>query len=522
MNLLRESLRLPNTPEPCTFVIFGASGDLTRRKLMPALYALAAEQQLPGGFSVVGAARREWNDAQFRERMRAAVAEFSRIPFQSAVWEPFAASLFYLPVEYDDPLNYGRLKEVVKDLATQKGTRGNSLFYLATPPSAFPPIIRRLGESGLACPAAVLPEVAASGQGVGQPWARIIVEKPFGRDLASAHELDRLLQQVFGEEQVYRIDHYLGKETVQNILVFRFANGIFEPVWNRRYVDHVQITVAESIGVEERGAFYEESGALRDMVQNHLMQLLALVAMEPPAAFGAREVRQEKEKLLRAVRPMSRGQAAGMAVRGQYGPGAIAGATVPSYRQETSVAADSRTETFAALRLHIDNWRWAGVPFLLRSGKRLPRRVTEIAVRFRRPPLGLFPETPLDQLESNLFAFRIQPDEGISLRFEAKVPGQELHVRPVNMEFRYGTSFGAAAPEAYETLLLDAMRGDATHFAWSETVETCWALLEPLLEAWAAEAPADFPNYEAGTWGPAAADRLFEDAGCEAAGWRRP
>ena len=522
MNLLRESLRLPHTPEPCTFVIFGASGDLTRRKLLPALYALAAEQRLPGGFSVVGAARSQWNDAQFRERMRAAVAEFSRIPFQSAVWEPFAASLFYLPVEYDHPLHHSRLKEVVANLARQTGTRGNSLFYLATPPSAFLPIIRRLGESGLACPAAVLPEVAASGQGVGQPWARIIVEKPFGRDLASARQLDGLLQRVFGEEQVYRIDHYLGKETVQNILVFRFANGIFEPVWNRRYVDHVQITVAESIGVEERGAFYEESGALRDMVQNHLMQLLALVAMEPPAAFGAREVRLEKEKLLRAIRPVAREQAASLAARGQYGPGAIAGAAVPGYRQEKGVAADSRTETFTALRLLIDNWRWAGVPFFLRSGKRLPRRVTEIAVRFRRPPLGLFPETPLDQLESNLFAFRIQPDEGISLRFEAKVPGQELHVRPVNMEFRYGTSFGAAAPEAYETLLLDAMRGDATHFAWSETVETCWALLEPVLEAWAAEAPADFPNYEAGTWGPPAADRLFEGAACEAAGWRRP
>jgi len=519
MNPLRESLRLPHTPEPCTFVIFGASGDLTRRKLLPALYALAAEQRLPGGFSVVGAARSQWNDAQFRERMRAAIAEFSRIPFQSAVWEPFAASLFYLPVEYDDPLHHARLKEMVRTLATQKGTRGNSLFYLATPPSAFLPIIRRLGESwerGRPARPGAAETAALPG------WARIIVEKPFGRDLASAHELDRLLQQVFGEEQVYRIDHYLGKETVQNILVFRFANGIFEPVWNRRYVDHVQITVAESIGVEERGAFYEESGALRDMVQNHLMQLLALVAMEPPAAFGAREVRQEKEKLLRAIRPMSCEQAARVAARGQYGPGAIAGAAVAGYRQEKGVAADSRTETFTALRLHIDNWRWAGVPFFLRSGKRLPRRVTEIAVRFRRPPLGLFPETPLDQLESNLFAFRIQPDEGISLRFEAKVPGQELHVRPVNMEFRYGTSFGAAAPEAYETLLLDAMRGDATHFAWSETVETCWALLEPLLEAWAAEAPADFPNYEAGTWGPPAADRLFEGAGCEAAGWRRP
>ena len=509
MNLLRESLRLPHTPEPCTFVIFGASGDLTRRKLLPALYALAAEQRLPGGFSVVGAARSQWNDAQFRERMRAAVAEFSRIPFQSAVWEPFAASLFYLPVEYDHPLHHSRLKEVVANLARQTGTRGNSLFYLATPPSAFLPIIRRLGESGLACPAAVLPEVAANGQSAGRPWARIVVEKPFGRDLASARQLDGLLQRVFGEEQVYRIDHYLGKETVQNILVFRFANGIFEPVWNRRYVDHVQITVAESIGVEERGAFYEESGALRDMVQNHLMQLLALVAMEPPAAFGAREVRLEKEKLLRAIRPVAREQAASLAARGQYGPGAIAGAVVPDYRQEKGVAADSRTETFTALRLLIDNWRWAGVPIYLCAGKRLAATLTEVAVEFKEVPSILFGAMEGVELKPNRLKLRIQPDEGVSLRFASKVPGLGLELKNVEMDFPYGSAFPAASPEAYERLLLDVMAGNSALFARRDEVELAWEFATSILEAWEQQPAPDFPNYAPGTWGPIPPERFF-------------
>jgi len=510
MNPLRDDLRLPQAPEPCTLVVFGASGDLTRRKLVPAIYDLAAERHLPGGFSLLGVARSPMSDEQFRERMHSGVEEFARSPADSAVWEQFAASLSYLAMDYGDPEGYRRLAQTLERLAKERGSGGNALYYLATPPGAFPEIIRQLGEAGLARP-------ASAGR-----WARIVVEKPFGRDLASALSLNRLLQDTFGEEQVYRIDHYLGKETVQNILVFRFANGIFEPVWNRSFVDHVQITVAESIGVEDRGSYYEQAGALRDMVQNHLMQLLALVAMEPPASLAPASVREEKAKLVRAIRPVTAEQAAQCAVRGQYGPGSVAGAPVPGYRQEKGVAPDSRSETYAALRLQVDNWRWAGVPFYLRSGKRLPRRVSEIAVRFRLPPLQLFPQTPADQVEPNLLAFRIQPDEGISLKFEAKLPGQELHVRPVNMEFRYGTSFGVSVPEAYETLLLDAMHGDPTHYASGEMVETCWALFEPILEAWAATPPSGWPNYEAGTWGPTEADALFaSDGSSDGRGWRR-
>ncbi len=518
MNPLRESLRLPHTPEPCAAVVFGASGDLTRRKLVPALYALAAERRLPGGFSVVGVARSPMSNDQFRARMRSGIEEFSRLTPQAAEVEQFTSSLSYLCLEYDDPDGYRLLTQLLEGLARERGTGGNALFYLATPPSAFPEIIRRLGAAGLARP----DKIAKNREKPGS-WARIVVEKPFGRDLASARALNRLLQETFGEEQVYRIDHYLGKETVQNLLVFRFANGIFEPVWNRDYVDHVQITVAESIGVEERGSYYEESGALRDMVQNHLIQLLALTAMEPPASFEARAVREEKVKVVRAIRPITSEQAGERAVRGQYSPGSIAGKPVRGYREEKGVAADSRTETFAALRLQVDNWRWAGVPFYFRSGKRLPRRVSEIAVRFRMPPLLLFRQTPVDHREANVLAFRIQPDEGISLKFTAKLPGQELHVRPVNMEFRYGTSFGVAAPEAYETLLLDAMLGDPTHYASGEMVETSWALMEPILEAWSAVAPSGWPNYEAGTWGPAAADALFAKQGeAEGQAWRRP
>jgi len=507
---------MPRTPGPCALVVFGASGDLTRRKLIPALYALWVQRYLPGGFAVVGVARRPMSDDEFREHVRKGIEEFARLPIEEAEWREFAATLRYLHGDYGDPATYQRLRELLAQLAAEQGTGGNALFYLGTPPSAFPAVIEQLGRAGLACP--LDEESKQCGR-----WARIVVEKPFGRDLASARALDRLLEETFGEEQVYRIDHYLGKETVQNILVFRFANGIFEPVWNRRYVDHVELTVAESIGVEGRGSYYEESGALRDMVQNHLMQLLALVAMEPPASFDARSVRHEKAKVVRAVRPFAPGEIGRFALRGQYGPGAVAGGRVPGYREEDGVAPDSRTETFAALRLLVDNWRWSGVPFYLRSAKRMPRRVSEIALRFRMPPLALFPRTPLDQAEPNVLAFRIQPAEGISLRFEAKLPGQELHVRSVNMEFRYGTSFGLAAPEAYETLLLDAMRGDATNFASAEMVEDSWALLDPVLNAWAAEAPGDFPNYEAGSWGPAAADAMVaNDPVSEARAWRRP
>ncbi len=510
-NPLRDSLRLPRTPDSCTVVVFGASGDLTRRKLMPALYALACERHLPGGFTVLGVARSPLGEDAFRARMRSGVERFSRLPFLADEWEQFASAIFYQSADYRQPESYQRLKQLLAGLAGQRGTSGNTLFYLATPPSAFPDIIRGLGQADLARPEAL------------NAWSRIVVEKPFGRDLASARSLNCLLRETFGEDQVYRIDHYLGKETVQNILVFRFSNGIFEPVWNRRYVDHVQITVAESLGVEDRGAYYEQAGALRDMVQNHLMQLLALVAMEPPASFDPRAVREEKVKLARAIRPIAAGEAARSALRGQYGPGSIAGKPVPGYRQEKGVAADSRTETFAALRLEVDNWRWSGVPFYLRSGKRLPRRVSEIAVRFRRPPIPLFRQAGGGQVEPNVLAFRLQPDEGISLKFEAKLPGQELSVRSVNMEFRYGTSFGAAVPEAYETLLLDALQGEPTHYATGEMLETSWSLLAPILDAWAATVPADWPNYEAGTWGPVEGDALFGPDGREKGrAWRRP
>ncbi len=518
MNPLRDGLRLPQTPDPCTLVVFGASGDLARRKLLPALYALAAERQLPGGFTLLGVARSPLNDEEFRNRMRSGVEEFSRLPFQASEWEPFAAGMFYLAADYDRPESFERLKSLLERLAVERGTGGNVLFYVATPPSAFPIVIGALGEAGL----------ARSGP---ERWSRIVIEKPFGHDLAGARALNRLLDDTFGEEQSYRIDHYLGKETVQNILVFRFANGIFEPVWNRRYVDHVQITVAESIGVEDRGSYYEESGALRDMLQNHLMQLLALVAMEPPSSFEPRALREEKVKLVRAIRPIDAGELDRHAARGQYGPGSIAGKPVPGYRQEKGVAAGSPTETFAALRLYADNWRWSGVPFYLRSGKRLPRRVSEIAVRFRRPPLPLFRAaggSPDGGVSPNVLAFRLQPDDGISLKFEAKAPGQQLVVRSVNMEFRYGASFGDDVPEAYETLLLDAMQGDTTHYASGEMLETSWALVEPVLDAWKAAPPQGWPNYEAGSWGPPEAEALFgktsfgKDAQKKGRAWRRP
>lgn len=480
-------------------VIFGASGDLTSRKLVPALYNLARERRLPGGFSVVGFARRDWTDEYFRDLLRQAVNANSRSgEVDPELWASFAQGIQYHRGTFDDPTAYERLAERLAAIDAERGTAGNRVFYLATPPEAYPTIIAQLGAHGLAH---------------SHGWTRIIIEKPFGHDLASAQALNAEVLSVFQEDQVYRIDHYLGKETVQNILIFRFANGIFEPIWNRSHIDHVQITVAETIGVEDRGGYYDTSGALRDMIQNHLMQLLCLVAMEPPAIYDADAVRDEKVKVLRAVRPLSVNDT----VRGQYGPGNANGIPVRGYREEKGVSPTSQTETYVALKLFIDNWRWAGVPFYLRSGKRLPRRVSEIAIQFKAAPTMIFADTPLNDLDPNVLAIRIQPDEGISLKFSSKTPGQP-QIRPVTMDFRYGVSFGVTSPDAYERLLLDCMLGDSTLFTRRDEVEASWALLTPILQAWAEGPPLPFPNYEAGSWGPAAADDFIARDGRS---WRR-
>ncbi|MBF6600483.1 MAG: glucose-6-phosphate dehydrogenase [Dehalococcoidia bacterium] len=504
LNPLRAGLRLPRTPDACALVVFGATGDLTARKLVPALYNLARERLLPGGFSVVGFARRGWSDEQFRAAMKDAVAKFSREPLQDDIWESFARSLHYVSSDFGDMPGYERLGERLKKEDSAHGAGGNRLFYLATPPTAYAEIAHHLGEANLSR--------SPSGG-----WARLVVEKPFGRDLESAKKLDQSLGLVFRERQIYRIDHYLGKETVQNILVFRFGNGIFEPIWNRRYVNDVQVSVAETVGVEGRGGYYEESGALRDMVQNHLMQVLALVAMEPVASLHGDGVRDEKAKVFRAMLPV--GDVGRATVRAQYRAGAILGQQVPGYREEDGVSPASEIETYVALKLMIENWRWADVPFYLRVGKRLPKRATEVVITFKKPPLQLFREMGGDNIDpaANLLVLRIQPDEGISLRFGAKVPGTRSDVRPVNMDFRYGSSFGVEPPEAYERLLLDAMLGDSTLFTRWDSVEASWELLTPVLDAWLQGAsPLRF--YDAGTWGPDEARRLVEQDGRE---WHR-
>ena len=507
-NPLREGLHLERVPDPCTVVIFGATGDLARRRLLPALVNLRRAGLLPAESSVLGFARRPFAEEAYRSEMASAVAEYSRLAIEPALWSDFAAGIHYQQGDFAAPEAYRELADRLERIDAVRGTRGNRLFYLATPPSAYSSIVENLGKAGL------------DREQRGQGWSRVVIEKPFGHDLASALALNRDVLRVFRESQVYRIDHYLGKETVRNILVFRFCNGIFEPVWNRRYIDHVQITVAEAAGVEGRGAFYEEAGASRDILQNHMLQLLSLVAMEPPIAFEADALRNEKLRVLRSIDPgWSAARVRDDVVRGQYGAGWVSGEPVVAFRAEPEIASDSGTDTFVALRLEVQNWRWADVPFYLRTGKRLPKRATEIAIQFKRPPLMLFREATSDP-EPNLLALRIQPDEGILLRFAAKVPELGLDVRSVNMDFTYGSSFSTEAPEAYETLILDAMLGDASLFTRADEVEAAWAIVDPIHAAWAAALPDGPPvePYEAGTWGPAAADRLIERDGRR---WRR-
>ena len=505
-NPLREGLRLERTPEPCTMVIFGATGDLTRRKLIPALYNLKHQRLLPANFATVGFARREWDDDAFRMKMKEAVDSFAH-GIQQTVWDSFAEGLFFNQSEFNDPAGYVALAEKLKQIDKTRGTAGNCLYYLATSPENYADIIKNLGDAGLS-------RRAETNHG---PWTRIVVEKPFGHDLATAQRLNRTLSSVFRERQVFRIDHYLGKETVQNILALRFANLIFEPIWNSQYVDHVQITVAESVGVEGRGGYYDESGAIRDMVQNHMLQLLSLTAMEPPTAFAADPVRDEKVKVLRSVH-LPTDEVARRTVRGQYGPGFIGGAQVPAYRQEPSIPPDSSTETYVAMKLMINNWRWAGTPFYLRTGKRLPKRISEIAITFKRVPHILFDQSAISGLEPNVLALRIQPDEGISLRFGSKVPGPNVRVRSVNMDFLYGVAFGTEPADAYERLLLDAMLGESTLFTRRDEVEQAWTIVSEIMDVWKKQGPITEANYAAGGWGPEESDEMMRRDG---RAWRR-
>jgi glucose-6-phosphate 1-dehydrogenase len=487
-----------NPDEAFSLVIFGASGDLTHRKLIPALWTLFASRTLPEPFTILCTARTPMSDAEFREKVKQGVKEFARLkPPNDQVWQRFAANIFYIAGDPTSSDLYAGLRTRLEDVERAHGGPANRLYYLSTPPSLYADIVQHLGKAGLA------QEVGA--------WTRIVIEKPFGHDLHSAQELNRLVTSVFREEQVYRIDHYLGKETVQNVLALRFANGIFEPLWNRNHVAEVQCTVAETVGVEGRGGYYEESGALRDMIQNHLLQIVCLVAMEPPVTFDADAVRDEKSKVMQAMRPIESGAVDGFALRAQYGPGFINNRQVPGYRQEKGVKPESTTETYTALRLLVDNWRWAGVPFYLQTGKRLGKRVSEIIIRFHRTPHMIF-RRGLVSVEPNLLVIRIQPDEGISLVVEAKEPGPELKISPVTLDFKYHEIFGGEPPEAYERLLLDAIHGDATLYARGDWIEQAWRLIQPILDHWA-KTPGPLPTYEAGSRGPTEADAFIKRDG---------
>lgn len=482
---------------PTAVVIFGASGDLTARKLIPAVYNLAADNLLPADFHLVGYGRKEIPHGEFRALAAKAIAEFSRRELQDDVWDRVAESTTYVAGGYDDAAAFERLALHLAEIERKVGRDVQLLFYISTPPSVFAPIVLNLGKCGLAR------------KHLGQRYhAKVVIEKPFGHDLATAVELDRTIRSVFEEHQVYRIDHYLGKETVQDLLVQRFANAIFEPLWNRNFIDHVQITVAEEVGVGTRGGYYEQSGCLRDMIQNHTMQLLALTAMEPPGSLDAESIRNEKVKLLRAIQPLALGPGGDVA-RAQYAAGLMAGKPVKGYLEEEGIQAQSGTETYVALRLSINNWRWQGVPFYLRSGKRMARRVTEIAVQFKRPPGTLFAESGKFDLAPNTLSFQIQPDEGLSLILNGKVPGLETRTQPVKMSFRYRTTYGSNTPEAYERLVLDAMIGDGTLFIRGDEAETSWQLCTPILEAWAATGREGMDSYVAGSWGPASSAALL-------------
>ncbi|HET7571734.1 MAG TPA: glucose-6-phosphate dehydrogenase [Gaiellaceae bacterium] len=495
-NPLAEGLALRRTPDPCALVVFGASGDLAHRKLMPALYALALRRLLPPRIAIVGVARTAGDDDSYRADMEQAVRTHARDEFRQDVWDELAGSLHYLATDFADQGGEDRLHELLARLDEERQLGGNRVFYLAVPPPVFPTIVDALGrrrdERG---------------------WIRLIVEKPFGHDLASARALTAKLCEHFAEQEIFRIDHYLGKETVQNMLALRFANGIFEPIWNRQFVDHVQITVAESIGIENRAGYYEQAGAIRDIFQNHLLQLLALTAMEPPIDFTAESVRNEKVKVLRALHtpgPKS-------VVRGQYGRGFVEGEEVVAYREEQGVAADSTTETYVAAKLYVDNWRWADTPFYVRMGKRLARRETTIAIQFKEAPHPPFEEAAAEGLRPNVLLVHVQPDEGVSLAIGAKVPGQGMTIRTVHMDFLYGGAFRTGMPEAYERLILDTMLGDSTLFTRADEVEEQWLLVDAIVSAWQRDRPA-FPNYAAGTWGPPSADELLARDGRS---WRR-
>ena len=493
-NPLLAGLAIRRRPDPCALVIFGASGDLTRRKLMPALYALAVRRLLPERFAIVGAARTEGSDEEFQEQMRDAVSRYARDAFQPEVWDELAAGMRYAQLSSSGGAEE-ELARTLEALDVERGTLGNRAYYFAVPPSAIASLVRSLALE------------PSSG------WVRLIIEKPFGHDRASANELNGLIGEHFGEREVFRIDHYLGKETVQNLLALRFANGIFEPIWNRQFVDHVQITVAESIGIEGRAAFYEQAGAIRDVFQNHLLQLVAITAMEPPTDFNADSVRNEKVKVLRSLHtpgPKS-------VVRGQYGRGFVEGVEVPGYREEEGVAHDSATETFVAAKLYVDNWRWADTPFYVRVGKRLPKRETTIAIQFKRAPHPPFEEMAIGGLRPNVLLIHVQPNEGLSLEIGAKMPGQGMTIQSVHMDFLYGSAFRDGLPEAYERLILDAMVGDATLFTRADEIEEQWALVDAIVAPWQRDR-VGFPNYPAGSWGPLSAEELLQRDGRS---WRR-